>query len=91
MGPTHTINILLADDDKYDCLFFKDVLAGLPLSTSLIIVNHGEQLMDHLSKLSTNLPHALFLDLNMPRKNGFECLKEIRKQSFLKKLFRKIN
>ena len=35
--------------------------------------------MEYLSKPETILPNILFLDLNMPRKNGFECLLDIRK------------
>jgi len=40
--------------------------------------------MNHLGKANAPLPHLLFLDLNMPRKNGFECLKEIRNNEKLK-------
>ena len=81
-----TINILLADDDKDDCLFFKDALEELALAASLIMVHDGDQLMQHLETAAANLPHVLFLDLNMPRKNGFECLSEIKKHSTLHKL-----
>ena len=72
------INILLADDDSDDCLLFKEALEELPLSASLTVVNDGEQLMQLLLKENDGLPHVLFLDLNMPRKNGFECLSEIK-------------
>lgn len=80
------ISILLADDDKDDCHFFMDALSELPLKTSLTIVNDGVQLIQHLEMISSNLPHMLFLDLNMPRINGFECLIEIKKNPTLKKL-----
>lgn len=79
------LNILLADDDKDDCLLFKEVLNDLQLPVNLTTVNDGEQLINHLSSKS-NLPHALFLDLNMPRKNGFECLIEIKNHSTFKNL-----
>jgi CheY-like chemotaxis protein len=71
-------NLLLADDDLDDCIFFKDALDELPLSTTLLTVNDGVQLMKYLSAKSHDLPDALFLDLNMPRKSGFECLSEIK-------------
>jgi len=42
--------------------------------------------MNYLSENSENLPHILFLDINMPRKNGFECLEEIKQNEKLKAL-----
>ncbi len=73
------INILLADDDKDDCLIFKEVLEELELSTQLTTLHDGEQLMQLLTKDSDELFDVLFLDLNMPRKNGFACLEEIKR------------
>ena len=72
------LNILLADDDMDDCHFFKKAIEELPVVTTLTIVNEGEQLMQLLTNEANELPHVLFLDLNMPRKNGFECLSEIK-------------
>jgi CheY-like chemotaxis protein len=80
------LNILLADDDTDDCIFFKSALAELLIPTELTAVNNGEQLMDHLTNETTVLPHVLFLDLNMPRKNGFECLLEIKKNEKLNQI-----
>jgi CheY-like chemotaxis protein len=81
-----TIHLLLADDDKDDCLFFKEILEELPLKVELTTLNDGEQLVQHLEKLTGKLPSLLFLDLNMPKKNGFECLEEIKKNSKFKQL-----
>lgn len=78
------LNILLADDDTDDCIIFKKALEKLPLSTHLTTVKDGEQLMDYLSENSEHLPDVLFLDLNMPRKTGFECLHEIKENDRLK-------
>src|ERR1700685_2111548 len=72
------LNLLLADDDMDDCFFFKEALEGLALSTNMTAVHDGEQLMQLLTEEAYELPHVLFIDLNMPRKNGFECLAEIR-------------
>jgi len=80
------LNILLADDDMDDCLFFKDALEGMPLYTKLTAVHDGEQLMQLLTHEKTELPDIIFLDLNMPRKNGFECLTEIKQNKKLKNL-----
>lgn len=76
------LDILLADDDTDDCLFFEEALLELPLSTKLTAVHDGEQLMQLLNN-DKKLPHILFLDLNMPRKNGFECLAEIKQHKKL--------
>ncbi len=83
---TKTYNILLADDDKDDCLFFSDILSNLPAKTSLTIARDGEQLMSELANNIDNLPQVLFLDLNMPRKNGCECLTEIKSHSMFNKI-----
>ena len=80
------LNILLADDDGDDCAFFTNALEALQLSTSLQIVNDGEQLMQLLNNESFKLPDVLFLDINMPRKNGLECLSEIKGNTKLKDL-----
>jgi CheY-like chemotaxis protein len=80
------LNILLADDDTDDCIFFKEALRELLLSTHLTTVNDGEQLMQLLANETNVLPHVLFLDLNMPRKNGFECLTEMKLSKKLKQL-----
>jgi len=80
------LNILLADDDTDDCNFFKDALEALPMSTKLSIVHDGDELMNYLLEQTGPLPHVLFLDINMPRKNGFECLAEIKHDEKLKDL-----
>ena len=80
------LNILLADDDTDDCFFFKEALRELLQYTNLTTVQDGEQLMQLLTNETNELPHILFLDLNMPRKNGFECLSEIKQNKKLKNL-----
>ncbi len=79
-------HLLLADDDLDDCTFFEDALEELPISATLLTVNDGVQLMNFLSAKFDSLPDALFLDLNMPRKSGFECLSEIKLTDNLKDL-----
>jgi CheY-like chemotaxis protein len=80
------LNILLADDDTDDCIFFEEALGELSLSTTFISVHDGEQLMKLLTNETNIIPHILFLDLNMPRKNGFECLSEIKQNKKFKDL-----
>ncbi len=72
------LNILLADDDKDDRFFFNLALDALTIPTQLATVVDGEELMEYLAENVHQLPDVLYLDLNMPRKNGFECLSEIK-------------
>jgi CheY-like chemotaxis protein len=83
---TETLQILLADDDKDDRFLFREALSELPIATTLETVHDGEQLMTWLNEHEDRLPDVLFLDLNMPRKNGFECLTEIKLSDYLKDL-----
>lgn len=78
------LTILLADDDTDDCLFFGEAIAELVPDANFSAVHNGEELMDLLTKETASLPSILFLDLNMPRKNGFECLAEIKLNNKLK-------
>jgi CheY-like chemotaxis protein len=75
---TAPLHLLLADDDKDDCFFFKAALEELSVSAKLTTVNDGVRLMQLLSEKETLPPDVLFLDLNMPRKSGIECLSEIK-------------
>ena len=79
------LKLLLADDDIDDNTFFKDALEELPVNVQLETVYDGVELMQHLTT-KRSLPDAVFLDLNMPRKNGFECLSEIKSNEQLKAL-----
>lgn len=73
------IHIILADDDEDDRLFFTDAFEELKINTKVNTFNDGVELMNYLNKPDAILPNVLFLDLNMPRKNGIECLDEIKK------------
>jgi CheY-like chemotaxis protein len=78
------INVLLADDDEDDRLFFREAFEEIKIKTRVTLVNDGVELMDHLTGNGHPMPHILFLDLNMPRKSGLECLQEIRRSEKLK-------
>lgn len=74
-----TVNIMIADDDEDDCIFFADALGELSLSITLTCFSNGAELMGVLSTGNfQSMPDILFLDLNMPLKNGMECLVDIR-------------
>lgn len=72
------IYIILADDDQDDRLFFSDAFSELKINTKVDTFKDGVELMDYLNDPDSILPNVLFLDLNMPKKNGIECLHEIK-------------
>jgi CheY-like chemotaxis protein len=77
------ITICLADDDEDDRLFFTDAFDELRISTRVKTFKDGVELMNYLNHADSILPNVLFLDLNMPKKNGVECLLEIKKNEKL--------
>jgi CheY-like chemotaxis protein len=80
-------HILLADDDASDRMIFESAFSELKIETNVNTFQDGAKLMDWLNAPGTVLPQFIFLDLNMPRKNGMECLKEIRSNAKMKKVF----
>jgi CheY-like chemotaxis protein len=80
------ISIILADDDEADRLLFIEALSELKINTSVETVTNGDELMHFLKDHTSHLPHLIFLDLNMPRKNGLQCLQEIRSNQLFQKI-----
>src|SRR5262245_29677477 len=85
--------ILMADDDDDDRLLAKDALTECRLASDLRFVENGEELLDYLrrrgSYSKTRLsprPGLILLDLNMPKKDGREALKEIKNDPELRKI-----
>lgn len=72
-----TVNILMADDDTDYCSLMGEALKQVRWAHEFRYVIDGEELIDYLSR-KTAPPNLILLDLNMPRKSGFEALKEIR-------------
>jgi CheY-like chemotaxis protein len=70
-------NIILVDDDADDRDLFKEAIASIHPQAEVKTSKDGEELMEYLATVS-KMPDVIFLDLNMPRKNGKECLKELR-------------
>ncbi|HLA54489.1 MAG TPA: response regulator [Flavobacterium sp.] len=84
-----TFHILLADDDADDRQFFSEAISELRMEHKLSLFKDGKELMDYLEHPDTqeaDVPHILFLDLNMPCKTGLDCLQEIRANSKFKDL-----
>ena len=79
------ITILVAEDDPDDILLIQDAFEENLLVNPLKFVNDGEQLLDYLynrgnysNKDEYRRPGLILLDLNMPKKDGREALKEIK-------------
>jgi CheY-like chemotaxis protein len=81
------LHILLADDDEGDRLLFNVAFSELEIKSVVHTVNSGMQLMEWLNKKNIRLPDLLFIDLNMPPKNGLECLREIKSNEKFKDVF----
>jgi CheY-like chemotaxis protein len=91
MSATKPIVILMADDDEEDRMLVKDALEENKLRNVLQFAENGEELMNYLynrGKFSDKNKHPrpglILLDLNMPKKDGREALKEIKSDDQLK-------
>jgi CheY-like chemotaxis protein len=87
------IIILLADDDEEDRMLACDALAESRLSNDITCVTDGEDLMDYLRRQGKYAPPAeaprpglILLDLNMPKKDGREALREIKSDPLLRQI-----
>lgn len=83
--PPDSITILMADDDTDDCLLVRDAFMENRVENCLRFVHDGEELLDYLHRRGKYVdgdlaprPALILLDLNMPKKDGREVLKEIK-------------
>ncbi len=83
---SYTLYLLLADDDEDDQMLFHEALKELPVESRLVTVKDGVQLMAMLLEPDMAWPDIIFLDLNMPKKTGMECLAEIKQDERLRQL-----
>ena len=68
------------DDDEDDRLVFSMALKTLGGYYELLSFEDGNKLMDYIEKVGNDLSTIIFLDLNMPRISGIECLKLLQKK-----------
>lgn len=84
--------ILIADDDADDRMFLEQALRQSGYTHEIHTVEDGEELLDYLrgqgryQSKDMRWPTLLILDLNMPRKNGFQALSEIKDDNKLRRL-----
>ena len=82
--------VLIADDDNDDIQLTKDWFNENRLPIHVNDVGDGQVLMDHLKGMtvskSRDLPQLIILDINMPRKSGFEALQELKEDHHLRKI-----
>ena len=87
-----SIAILMADDDLDDQMLAREALAEARLVNSLYFVEDGEELLDYLhnrgkyAEQPSPRPGLILLDLNMPKKDGRQALKEIKEDAELRRI-----
>ncbi len=92
LPPLPPTTILIADDDEDDRLFMAEALRQNQFRSTVKFVEDGVELIDYLTYQNgftaenTPRPSLILLDLNMPRKDGFEALKEIKTHPHLCRL-----
>jgi two-component system, response regulator len=87
-----TIDILMADDDSDDRMMAKEAFEENKLANNIVFVEDGEELLDYLNNRGKHegannpLPGLILLDLNMPKKDGREALRELKSDARLKRI-----
>lgn len=82
-----SLNVVLAEDDKDYQEIFNNALTEVNIPTTLTVVSDGMELMKTLKSPDSPSYNIVVLDINMPKKDGIECLKEIRNDMTLSSTF----
>lgn len=82
-----SLNVVLAEDDKDYQDIFNNALSEVNIPTRLTVVSDGQELMKTLQSPDSPSYNIVVLDINMPKKDGIQCLKEIRDDKKLNSTF----
>jgi len=85
MAKTDVHTILIVDDDTDDTELFCETVAEINGAIHCLSAGNGQEALLLLKKTYT-LPDLIFLDLNMPRMNGSQCLKELKANERLREI-----
>jgi CheY-like chemotaxis protein len=80
LTPVHT-KFLLADDDADDASLFCEALCRIASDIECYQVENGSEVLDFLSSEQNVQPDVIFLDINMPIMNGWDCLRKLQNDS----------
>ena len=80
------VKVILADDDKEDQQLFKEAIHESEINAEVTTVDNGQALIDNLKDPAEPTPDIIFLDLNMPVKDGKKALAEIKSDETLKEI-----
>ena len=72
--------VLLVEDDRIDALLVKRAFRSLKINNPIHHVENGEEALEFLRNSENNKPWIILLDINMPRMNGIEFLKEAKQE-----------
>ncbi len=71
--------ILLVDDDPDDNFFHQRIIKKMDITEAIEVARNGIEAIEYLSKERQVIPELIFLDINMPKMNGWEFLEEYKK------------
>lgn len=78
------VNILLVEDDEVDIMNVQRAFKKNTIQNPLFIARNGLEALEMLRKEEVPFPHIIILDINMPKMNGIEFLRELRSDDTFK-------